>query len=141
MALAQQGAQVFAPAPASSAAPVNPTADLARALPGFDAGPVIDAHDANLADYLNQPVHELLARLGLAGLPHVARPADAANPNGGPPAGAANSAANSAMPGMLAGLLTQMIGPVTEALGMLGPGVFDSLDPTQMFGGISQVLE
>src|SRR6202453_1142968 len=137
MALAQQSTQVSAPAPAPSAAPINPTGHLAQALPGFDEGPVIDAHESNLADYLNQPVRDVLARLGLPPSPQAAPPADAANPNGAPPAGGANSG----MPGMLAGLLTQMIQPVTEALGMLGPGLFDSLDPTQMFGGISQALE
>jgi hypothetical protein len=40
MALAQQGAQVFAPAPASSAAPVNPTGQWARTRCGWVAGAI-----------------------------------------------------------------------------------------------------
>jgi hypothetical protein len=132
MTLAQQATQVSAPA----AAPINPAGQSAQALPGFDAGPAIDAHESNLADYLNQPVHNALARLGLPGSPQAAPPADAANRNGAPPPGAANSG----MPGMLANLMTQMIQPVTDALGTLGPGMFGSLNPTQTFGGISQAL-
>ena len=140
MALAQQATQVAEPL-ATSAAPINPTGQLAQALPGFDPGPVINAHESNLADYLNQPVHNVLARLGLPGLPQAAPPPDPANPDPANPNGASPSNAANAIPSVLSSLLSGMIQPVTDALGMLGPGMFSELDPTQMFGGISQTLE
>jgi hypothetical protein len=139
MVSAPQLSPVSAPVPVSS----NPTGQLARALPGFDPGPVIDAHELNLADYLNQPVHNILARLGLPGVPQAAPPAGTpntqtpagpANPNGGSPAGGQNA-------GMLSSLASMLIQPVTEALGTLGSGQFGDLDPTQMLGGVTQALE
>jgi hypothetical protein len=129
---------VFAtqPSPASVS-----TGQLARALPGFDPGPAINAHESNLADYLNRPVHDVLARFGRQGSPQAApppgapkTPTDPTHPNGGSPAGAQNA-------GMLSGLAGMLIQPVTEALGTLGSGQFGDLDPTQMFGGIAQAFE
>ncbi|MEE6178385.1 hypothetical protein [Mycobacterium sp. 050134] len=132
MASTQHAAPVTPP----TAETLTPTGQLARTLSGFDAAPAIDARESNLADYLNQPVHALMGRLGLPAPPQAAPPPDQPDPNAGPGAGA-----GSQVPGMLAGLLTQMIQPVTDALGMLGPGMFEGLDPTQMFGGISQAFE
>lgn len=119
---------------ANAAAPVNATGQLAQTLSGFDTRPVIDAQESNLGDYLNQPVHDITSRLGAPGLPQPAPPPDPTDPN----AAAGSNAAGSAIPGMLTGLLTQMIQPVTEALGMLGSGSFGDLDPTQLLSGISQ---
>jgi hypothetical protein len=124
--------------PVTATAPMSPTSHLAQTLPGFGPGPVINAQESNLSDYLNQPVQNTLARLGLASLPpaasNTATSTGPANPNGSSPAGAQNM-------GMLSSLASMLIEPVTEALGMLGSGGFGGLDPTSMFGGISQALE
>jgi hypothetical protein len=73
MAIVPRPAPVSPAAPPSPSGPVNPTGHLAQALPGFDPGPIINAHETNLADYLNQPVQDILARLGI-------HPAPAATP-------------------------------------------------------------
>jgi hypothetical protein len=109
---------------------------MAQTLVGSDPGPAINASESNLTDYLNQPVQSILGRLGVPHLPQAAATPDPADSHA-PPAGAGNSG----MPGMLTNLLTQMIQPVTDALGMLGSGSFGNLDPTQMLGGISQAME
>jgi hypothetical protein len=138
--------QLTSPAHAVSAGPVHPTSQLVQDLPGFDPAPVINAHEASLADYLNQPVHDILARLGLSPVPTAApqpapsnAAAGAANPNAVPPPIASSTAA----PGSAASPFdpTSLIQPVTDALGTLGSGQFGNLDPTQMFGGLAQTLE
>ena len=101
---------------------------LAQTPPGFDPEHVINANEANLADYLNQPVHDILSRLGLPRLPAPAPPPDASDAE--TPPGAANPVDPS-----------QMIKPATDALGTLGTGQFNNADPTQMFQGIAQALE
>jgi hypothetical protein len=128
MAAIPQPTTVDPPAHMISPGPVNPTAHLAQALPGFDPEAVINAHEANLAEYLNQPVQDILSRLGLPRTPDATPPPGA--PNAETPAGAANPIDPS-----------QMIQPVTDALGTLGSGQFNNADPTQMFQGISQALE
>ena len=55
-------------------APSNPTGQLAQAMPGFDPTPIINAQEQVLSDYLNQPVHDILAKLGLPALPNGAPP-------------------------------------------------------------------
>jgi uncharacterized protein YukE len=138
--------QLTSPAHAVSAGPVHPTSQLAQDLPGFDSAPVINAHEASLADYLNQPIHDILARLGLSPAPTAApqpgasnAAAGTVNPNAVPPPIASSTAA----PGSAASPFdpTSLIQPVTDALGTLGSGQFGNLDPTQMFGGLAQTLE
>lgn len=119
------------PAPtAAVTSPGDATAQFAGQLPGFDASAVIAAQEHALAEYLNRPVQEILAQLGFPQLP------------AGPPAGAPLPDAAAPPPGP-AGPMDpgQLIKPVTDALGTLGDGMFEGLDPTQMFGGISQALE
>lgn len=101
------------------------TVQVAAQLPGYDAAAVIAAQEQGLAEYLNRPVQEILAQLGLSPLP----PSPAAVP--APDAAAAPAAPID--PG-------QLIKPVTDALGTLGNGMFENLDPTAMFDGISQAL-
>jgi hypothetical protein len=102
---------------------------LQQASPGFDPEHVINAHETNLADYLNQPVQDILSRLGLPPLPVPAQLP--VGPDGQTPAGAANPVDP-----------TQMIKPATDALGTLGTGQFNNnADPTQMFQGIAQAFE
>jgi hypothetical protein len=119
---------------ATPPAPVNPTGQLAQAMPGYDAAPVIAAQEQNLQDYLNLPVQDILARLGLPPLPNGAPPG-MLPPEAAPIEQAAgNVAANPMQPDSL-------IKPVTDALGTLGTGVFQNLDPTKMFEGISKAFE
>lgn len=117
----------MAAVPASAAdvrAPAPPSGPVETALPGYDAAAVIAAQHQGLAEYLNRPVQEILAQLGLSPLPPV------------PPAPVADPAAAPAAP-LDPG---QLIKPVTDALGTLGTGLFDSVDPTAMFEGIAQAL-
>lgn len=107
---------------------VNPTGQIAQALPGYDPTPHINASEANLADYLNQPVQDILARLGVPPLPTGELPPGVPPPEGAAPSG------NPFDPSTL-------IKPVTDALGTLGTGMFENLDPTKMFEGISKAFE
>ena len=126
MAVVAQPVPVDPPAHAISR--IDPPAQLAQTPPGFDPEQVINANEANLADYLNQPVHDILARLGLPRIPAPAPPPDASGAETQP------GAANPVDPG-------QMIKPATDALGTLGTGQFNNADPTQMFQGIAQAFE
>ncbi|WP_101951160.1 hypothetical protein [Mycobacterium sp. 3519A] len=109
-------------------------------MPHIDPGTIIDAHETNLADYLNQPIGDILKRLGLPpitpGLPPDHAPnadgaASPAPPPAAPPLGGGGSPFDP----------TQLIQPVTDALGTLGSGQFGNFDPTQIFSGISQAVE
>jgi hypothetical protein len=117
------------PIPSPAPNPGDLMAHLAPGSSGIDPQSVINAQEAHLADYLNQPVHDILARLGLPPLPGAAPPASA--PGIGTPDGAPASPIDP----------SQLIQPVTDALGTLGSGQFGDSDPTQMFQGISQALE
>lgn len=108
--------------------PSNPTGQLAQVMPGFDPTPIINAQEQVLSDYLNQPVQDILAKLGLPALPDGAPPPGAASPEGTP------TGANPMDP-------SSLIQPVTDALGTLGDGLFKNLDPTKMFEGISKAFE
>lgn len=116
-----------APSPAT-AAPPAPSAAAAPPVSHFDPAPIINAQEQNLADYLNLPVQDILDRLGLAPLPNGAAPPDMALPAGQP--GPANPMDPSSL-----------IQPVTDALGTLGTGMFEKLDPSKMFEGISKAFE
>jgi hypothetical protein len=113
--------------------PVNPTGQLAQYMPGYDPAPVIAAQEQSLQDYLNLPVKEILERLGLPpfadGRPHEGVPPP---PEAQP--GAAPQQASPMDPSAL-------ISPVTDALGTLGSGLFDGVDPTTMLQGISQAFQ
>lgn len=127
--------QAASPPPVTPVSSTVPSHQSAQTSPGADPGPVINASESDLGDYLNQPVQNILAQLGVPPLPQPAPPSDAPPPAAPPPGAAGNQ-----MTGMLTSLLTQMIQPVTDALGMLGPGVFSNLDPSQMLSGISNTL-
>jgi hypothetical protein len=113
--------------------PVNPTGQLAQYMPGYDPAPVIAAQEQSLQDYLNLPVKEILERLGL---PPFAdgRPQEGVPPPPEAQPGAAPQQASPMDPSAL-------ISPVTDALGTLGSGLFDGVDPTTMLQGISQAFQ
>lgn len=116
----------------SPPAPVNPTGQLAQTLPGYDPAPAIAAQEQNLQDYLNLPVKEILERLGLP--PFADGRAQEENPPQEPRPEEAQQQASPMDPSAL-------ISPVTDALGTLGSGLFEGVDPTAMLQGISQAFQ
>jgi hypothetical protein len=108
--------------------PVNPTGQLAQQMPGYDPAPVIAAQDQKLQDFLNLPVKEILARLGLPSDTPEGAPPPESQPDAPPPPG------NAIDP-------MSMISPVTDALSTLGTGLFQGGDPTAMFQGIAQAFQ
>ncbi|MCP9271540.1 hypothetical protein [Mycolicibacterium arenosum] len=109
------------------------TIEQARQLPGFDPTPAITSQEAGLVDYLSLPTRTILDRLGLSA-PVAAAPTD--------PEGERDPALDEqpfAPPSPVDPM--QMISPVTDALGTLGTGLFDSVDPTSMFSGITEALD
>jgi hypothetical protein len=139
MAAVTQPNPVPPPAHTAPTGATHPTSQLAQALPGFDPDRAINAHEMNLADYLNQPVHDILARLGLPPAPTAVPP----NPSNTPAPNAAGPTPNTPQPAGSANPIdpSALIQPVTDALGTLGSGQFGDLDPAQMFQGISQAFE
>lgn len=99
----------------------------------------LDAGLADLGSYLNEPVRTILSRFGPTpnrepGNP--AEPAQQGGPTASPPAADDDPGAGAE------GLdLSQMIQPVTDALGKLGSGQMGQPDPLQSFDGIGSALE
>jgi hypothetical protein len=112
-------------------APVNPTGQLAQTIPGYDPTPVIAAQEQSLQEFLNLPVREILARLGL---PHLANAKAEEKPEEERPPESEQPAASPFDP-------SSLISPLTDALGTLGPGLFEGMDPTAMLQGISQAFQ
>ena len=118
------------------------------AIAAVDPGSVLDAHDSNLADYLNQPLDKVRSRLGLPETPQqpAAQPSDPQppgdpnNPNAAPPPDMSALSSLSSL-ASLATLPLGLIGPVVEMMGTLGSGQFGDLDPTAMLGGVAQTME
>lgn len=109
-------------APSAAVAPVQPG-------PALDPASVIAAQEHGLAEYLNRPVQEILAQLGYPPFPAAPpAPPPGTEPPPPPPAGAPLD------PGAL-------IQPVTDALGTLGTGMFEAIDPTQMFSSIAKAVD
>ncbi|MGE0217119.1 hypothetical protein [Mycolicibacterium sp.] len=110
------------------------SAPLVLAPPLPTTPPAVDTSHASLTDYLNQPVREILDRLGIKSPPAPqptepqGRPSEHPDPE--PPV--APAAPFDPM---------QLIQPVTDALSTLGSGQFGNLDPTAILGGITQSLE
>ena len=130
---------------ASVAAHANPVSQPAQPPPSLDVEAAINAQEANLADYLNQPVRDILARLGLPPIPGASPPPGASTANPPPGASTANPSAGPSTANPPAGSTSpidpsSLIQPVTDALGTLGSGQFGNVDPTKAFDGISQTL-
>jgi uncharacterized protein YukE len=120
----------------------SPAGAPAPVMSSVDVGPVINAHEASLAEYLNKPVHDILARFGIQPPPQAVPPgAPDAAPQPGPASPAAAAPAGSPAAPSTPFDPTQLIQPVTDALGTLGSGQFGDLDPTKTFDGISKALE
>ncbi|MBA0047883.1 hypothetical protein [Mycobacteroides sp. LB1] len=108
------------------------TGAVAQQLPGYDPGPVIAAAEQNLADYLNQPVQEILKKLGIPANPEAGSDPTQENQERTDTADPAQS--NPLDPSAL-------ISPVTQALGTLGSGLFQGMNPTSAFDGVSKAVE
>ena len=121
-------AAISTPSPPS---PVSPTGQLAQTMPGYDPAPVIAAQEQSLQDFLNLPVKEILSRLGLPqpanSKPDEAPPDEQSPEDEQPPASPFDP--------------SSLISPLTDALGTLGPGLFEGIDPTKMMQGISQTFQ
>jgi hypothetical protein len=113
--------------------PVNPTGELAQRMPGYDTAPVIAAQEQSLQDFLNLPVRDILARLGLPQSPNAKPPEGEPKPEDAPPE-PAQQQGNPIDP-------MALISPVTDALSTLGPGLFQGVDPTAMLQGIAQAFQ
>ena len=123
------------------ASPTDVVTSVATQMPGYDATPVVNALEGQLAQYLNTPTADILGRLGLpvpAGIPAPGPipglPAIPGLPQvpGQHPADGGNTLAS-----IDGGALIQ---PVLDALGTLGSGVFEALNPAQMFGTIASAF-
>lgn len=126
---------------AASPTPVTPTGQSAHYLPSHDAAPVIAAQEANLAEYLNLPAREIIARLGLD---RGERPDERSDESAQKSNAAAVQPVPSPAPPSQSGGFDPMglITPVLQALGTLGTGSFGGgSDPTQAFAAISQAFD
>lgn len=112
-------------------APVTPgttSGEIAQQLPSYDPAPVIAAQEQDLQDYLNLPVREILARLNIAAPPE---PTPDNAPQEQPPGDPQQGMPFDPM---------SLISPVTDALGTLGTGLFEGVDPTQLLAGIAETF-
>lgn len=106
-------------------------------IPDFDHTPVVNQLENDLQAWLNRPVQDILNQFNLGQLP-----------TGGPefpglggeeiPAELTGAAGPG---GMGSNFASGLLKPVTDMLGTLGPGLFQGLNPTQMFGGITQAFQ
>lgn len=123
-----------------SSSPDNPTDLLVAQPPDSATAPVIAAQQQNLQQYLNLPVDQILARLGLNSFADGTR-VDGMSPFGGESTNAAPMAVQSGAAPAAPMDPSALIQPVTSALGTLGSGVFQGLDPTQALGGITNAFQ
>ncbi|MGV9799938.1 WXG100 family type VII secretion target [Mycobacterium sp. NPDC003449] len=124
--------------PGVAAGTLHPAPAPAPAAPSPESSGGLDATHTNLDGYLNEPVRDILSRLGLAQNGAPTQSADPASPAN--PAQSQHSGADA--PGGESGGFdpSQMIQPVTDALSSLGSGQLGEPDPTQSFDGINQAL-
>ena len=103
----------------------------------------LDAASTNLEDYLNEPVHDIMGRFGLlpTGVAPASQPASAPSPSPSPAQTSQSQGAGSPDSGGGGLDPSQMIQPVTDALGRLGSGQMGQPDPTQSYDGIGQALD
>jgi len=113
-----------------------------QGLPGadaFDHAPISNALENQLQDWLNRPVQDILNQFHMGQLPDVGAHDFAPSLAG---AGAPNQLA-SGLGGMGGGnnMIGGMLKPATDLLGTVGNGVFQGLNPSQLFGGVTQAFQ
>lgn len=106
-------------------------------IPDFDHTPVVNQMENDLQAWLNRPVQDILNQFNLGQLP-TGGPEFAGLPGEDIPAELTGAAAPG---GMGSNFASGLLKPVTDMLGTLGPGLFQGLNPTQLFGGISQAFQ
>ncbi|WP_102417392.1 hypothetical protein [Mycobacterium sp. 4858] len=124
----------------TSSSPTDPAGRFGPQLLDSDTAAVIDAQEQNLQQYLNLPVDQILARLGF---PSFADPTGigGTTPFGGEPTSVAPMGQQAPAAPITPMDPSALIQPVTSALGTLGNGAFQGLDPTQMLGGITNAFQ
>ncbi|MDT5225561.1 MAG: hypothetical protein QOG19_2968 [Mycobacterium sp.] len=103
----------------------------------FDHQPVTNQLENDLQAWLNRPVQDILNQFHLGQLP-TGGPEFPGIPGEDIPAGLTGAQGPGGMGSNFAGGLLK---PVTDMLGTLGPGLFQGLNPTQMFGGVAQAFQ
>lgn len=106
-------------------------------IPDFDHTQVVNQMENDLQAWLNRPVQDILNQFNMGQLP-AGGPEFPGLPGGDIPAELTGAAAPGGMGNSFA---SGLLKPVTDMLGTLGPGLFQGLNPTQMFGGISQAFQ
>lgn len=106
-------------------------------IPDFDHTPVVNQMENDLQAWLNRPVQDILNQFNLGQLP-TGGPEFPGLPSEDIPAELTGAAAPG---GMGSNFASGLLKPVTDMLGTLGPGLFQGLNPTQLFGGISQAFQ
>ncbi|WP_246398098.1 hypothetical protein [Mycobacterium vicinigordonae] len=101
----------------------------------FDHQPVVNQMENDLQAWLNRPVQDILNQFHLGPLP-TGGPELPGMPGDPIPADLTNAAG-----GMGNNFAGGLMKPMTDMLGTLGNGIFQGLNPTQMFGGISQAFQ
>ncbi|RUP02486.1 MAG: hypothetical protein EKK34_24035 [Mycobacterium sp.] len=91
----------------------------------------------DLQAWLNRPVQDILNQFNMGQLP-AGGPEFPGLPGEDIPAELTGAAAPGGMGNSFA---SGLLKPVTDMLGTLGPGLFQGLNPTQMFSGISQAFQ
>jgi hypothetical protein len=127
------GGQFTAPASAVPAPPVPGAAN-------FDHGPISNALEGQLQDWLNRPVQDILNQFHMGQLPNVS-PHDMF-PSGGIPADLSGA---SGLGGLGGGggnnLIGGMLKPATDLLGTVGNGVFQGVNPSQFASSIGSAFQ
>lgn len=105
--------------------------------PDFDHQPVVNQMENDLQHWLNRPVQDILNQFNVGQLP-TGGPEFPGLPGEDIPAELTGASGPGGMGSNFAGGLLK---PVTDMLGTLGPGLFQGLNPTQMFGGLTQAFQ
>lgn len=121
--------------PAVAAPPVGAGGPAGTVV--FDPTPHINAVEQGLKDWLNKPTRDILDQLNLN---PDQRPPD------GPPGAAQREAGSGGQPGDAGGapggdMVSGLMSPMLEMLGTLGTGLFEGLNPQQMFEPVSQAFQ
>lgn len=105
--------------------------------PNFDHGPISDALEGQLQDWLNRPVQDILNQFHMGQLPNVS-PQDFFPPGGGTPADLTGA---TGLGGGGNNLIGGMLKPATDLLGTVGNGIFQGINPSQFASGIGQAFQ
>jgi hypothetical protein len=131
-----QPGQPGAPTPAQAA---HVPGQGGPGVPGFDHRPISDGLENDLQNWLNRPVQDILNQFHMGQLPNV----DAHDlfPSLGGAMGPNQLAGASGMGGGGNNLIGGLLKPATDLLGSVGNGVFQGMNPSQLFGPITSAFQ